>query len=88
MSTAHQLINTKAQKNAWLPPSATVLEAAQLMNDRHIGSIMVISDDQLAGIFTERDVMRRVVAEKLAPESTQIADVMTSPVPSHPCVAA
>jgi CBS domain-containing protein len=63
-----------------LGPGATVLEAARLMNERGIGSVMVIDKDRLAGIFTERDVLRRVVAEQRDPAKTKLADVMTSPV--------
>ncbi|MHC4107093.1 MAG: CBS domain-containing protein, partial [Planctomycetota bacterium] len=65
---------------ASLGPGATVLEAARLMNERGIGSVMVIDKDRLAGIFTERDVLRRVVAEQRDPAKTKLADVMTSPV--------
>lgn len=80
MATAEQLTAIKGGAIASLPPQATVLEAAQLMNDRHIGSVLVTEGNQLVGIFTERDVMRRVVADQRDPASTTVADVMTSPV--------
>ncbi len=80
MATAEQLTAIKGGAIASLPPQATVLEAAQLMNDRHIGSVLVTEGNQLVGIFTERDVLRRVVAEQRDPATTAVADVMTSPV--------
>ncbi len=81
MATAEQLIALKGGSVAALGPEATVLEAAALMNERGIGSVVVIDDKKrLAGIFTERDVLRRVVAEKRDPTTTKLADVMTSPV--------
>ena len=80
MATAQQLIEIKGGTVASLPPGATVLEAAQLMNERHIGSVVVIDHDRLAGIFTERDVLRRIVAEKRNPAKTDVGAVMTSPV--------
>lgn len=80
MATAEQLTAIKGGAIASLPPQATVLEAAQLMNDRHIGSVLVTEGNQLVGIFTERDVLRRVVAERRDPATTTVADVMTSPV--------
>ncbi len=80
MATAEQLTAIKGGAIASLPPQATVLEAAQLMNDRHIGSVLVTEGNQLVGIFTERDVMRRVVADQRDPATTAVADVMTSPV--------
>ncbi|MHC5114796.1 MAG: CBS domain-containing protein [Planctomycetota bacterium] len=63
-----------------IAPGATVLEAAQVMNDKHIGSLVVLDKGKLVGIFTERDVMRRVVAENRDPAKTKIRDVMTKQV--------
>ena len=60
--------------------STSVLEAAHLMNAHGIGGVVVLEAGRLAGIFTERDVMRRVVAERRDPETTLVRDVMTSPV--------
>ncbi len=80
MATAEHLLVARRGSIASLGPAATVLAAAQLMNDRHIGSVLVIDDDRLVGIFTERDVLRRIVAEQRNPASTPLAEVMTSPV--------
>ncbi len=80
MATAEHLLAVRGGSIASLGPAATVLDAAQLMNDRHIGSVLVIDNDRLVGIFTERDVLRRIVAEKRDPTSTPLAEVMTSPV--------
>lgn len=80
MATAERLMDVKGDGVASLPPTATVLEAAQLMNERHIGSIVVLEDEHLAGIFTERDILRRVVAEQRDPSATRLGEVMTSPV--------
>ncbi len=80
MATGEQLIAVKGAAVASLPPTATVLEAAQLMNERHIGSVLVIDQDHLVGIFTERDVMRRIVAEERSAAATQLDDVMTRQV--------
>lgn len=80
MGTTQQLIDSKMDSLATLPPEATVLEAAKLMNARHIGSVLIVQDNALVGIFTERDVMRRVVAEHREPDTTPLAEVMTTPV--------
>jgi CBS domain-containing protein len=61
-----------------LPSSATVREAAQKMRNRHVGAVLVVSGEQLEGIFTERDVVNRVVAEGLDPDGTTLANVMTA----------
>src|SRR5437588_11878603 len=59
-------------------PLASVLEAAQLMAARRIGAVPVVDGDRLAGIFTERDVLTRVVAAGLDPSTTTVADVMST----------
>jgi CBS domain-containing protein len=54
-----------------------VSKAAKLMAKKNVGAIMVVEDDRLVGIFTERDVVFRVVARGLDPQATRLTDVMT-----------
>ena len=61
-----------------LRPSATVAEACQVMRDHRIGAVLVVDDDRLEGIFTERDAVFRVLAEGLEPDQTRLDQVMTS----------
>jgi len=62
-------------------PSETVLAATQKMNEHGIGALLVIdSQENLVGIFTERDVLRRVVAAELAPSEVPVSEVMTTEV--------
>jgi len=70
------------------PPTASVLEATRLMNAERIGSLVVMQDGRLVGIFTERDVLRRVVAESRPAARTLVGDVMTSDVICAPPEAA
>jgi CBS domain-containing protein len=58
-------------------PETLVSKAAELMAAKNVGAIMVIEDDRLVGIFTERDVVFRVVARGLDAQATRLADVMT-----------
>ncbi len=60
-----------------LPTRTTVREAAEFMSLMHMGAIPVLHDGALAGIFTERDAMCRVIAEGADPERTLVDDVMT-----------
>ena len=60
-----------------LAPDATVLEACRAMKRRHVGCVLVMDNERLCGIFTERDVVNRVVAEGLDPGTTLLAGVMT-----------
>jgi len=61
-------------------PQATVLEATRKMNEQKIGALIIMEGSKVAGMFTERDVLRRVVAEERAPSETLVSEVMTSDV--------
>jgi CBS domain-containing protein len=63
-----------------VPTTVTVLEAVQEMNRHKIGSVLVMNGARLAGIFTERDVLLRVVGEELDPMTTPITKVMSANV--------
>jgi CBS domain-containing protein len=55
----------------------TVLETVRAMVERNIGAVPVIHGGKIVGIFSERDLMRRVVAEGRDPRATCLAEVMT-----------
>src|ERR1700730_5338861 len=55
----------------------TVLETVRAMVEHNIGAVPVLHNGQLVGIFSERDLMKRVVAEGRDPRSTSLAEVMT-----------
>ena len=57
--------------------SMTVAEAARLMKERKVGALMVIEDEKLVGVFTERDGLFRVLAEGRPGDATPLGDVMT-----------
>ena len=58
-------------------PSASVVEAAQLMRDEHIGSLPITDGDTLLGMITDRDITTRVVAEAADPKMTSVGDVVS-----------
>ena len=55
--------------------SASVVEAARLMREAHIGSLPITDDEQLVGMITDRDITTRVVAEAADPQTTSVGDV-------------
>ncbi len=63
-------------------PETTVTDAVQTMVRKHVGAVAVVEKERLAGIFTERDVMIKVVAQKRDPETTPVSEVMTKRVES------
>ncbi len=60
-----------------LPLETSVAEAAKRMAERHVGAMLVCEGEAMRGIFTERDMLERVVAAGLSPGATQLKDVMT-----------
>ncbi len=65
------------QQLSTLGPEATVSEAVALMRERRIGAVLVLEDQRLAGIFTERDVLTRIVAEGRDAAVAPLSEVMT-----------
>ena len=80
MATVRDLLVRKGTTVFTVSPDQTVLEGARLMNDQGIGGLVVAQDGGLVGVFTERDVLRRVVAERRDPATTPITEVMTRDV--------
>jgi len=60
--------------------SSTVMDAVKEMNEKHIGSLLILDDGKLVGIFTERDVLRRVVVPGRPAETTLVSEVMSTEV--------
>jgi CBS domain-containing protein len=62
------------------PPDVSVCEAVRVMNAHGVGCLVVLDHDELVGIFSERDVLQRVVDRGLDPEATAVRRVMTTEV--------
>lgn len=78
MPQVRDLLARKGSDVLTIEPHCSVLEATQLMNRRQVGALVVTQNQQILGIFTERDVLRRIVAQEISPSETRIADVMTT----------
>ena len=78
MAKVRDLLTRKGPDVVSVTTTATVLDAAHLMNEHHIGGVVVMEAGRPVGIFTERDVLRRVVGAGLDPASTAVRDVMST----------
>lgn len=56
----------------------TVLDAAQIMTEENIGALIVVSGKSIEGIITERDMMRKIVAEQRDPSTVKVKEIMTA----------
>jgi signal-transduction protein with cAMP-binding, CBS, and nucleotidyltransferase domain len=63
-------------------PEATVLEAVDQMCRLHVGALVVVRRDEIVGVFSERDLMTRVVLQQRDPATTHVGEVMTTEVVS------
>ena len=61
-----------------LPADASAHEAAVLMRERRVGAVMIVEGGRLNGIVTERDLVYRLLAQDLPPESTKLRQIMSS----------
>ena len=81
MSTPIQsILQSKPESLFSVAPAETVQDAVVMMNEHKIGCTVVVENGALVGIFTERDILARVVAAGLDPKTTPIRAVMTSTV--------
>ncbi len=79
MRYARDILAKKGHQVASAYTDQTVLDAAKLMNDRRIGCLVVTRGETVVGIFSERDILTRVVAEQRDPAVTKVGEVMTTP---------
>ena len=82
MTTIEEILTIKGPDVIVTSPDTTVSEAASLMTQANVGSVIVKSDNDVMGIFTERDVLQRVVAKGKEAATTRLDEVMSAPVQS------
>jgi CBS domain-containing protein len=80
MPTAKDILLLKGANVASIHPDASVFQAAVLMDEQKIGALLVMEDGSMVGIFSERDILRRVVAQGRDAATTLVRDVMTAEV--------
>jgi CBS domain-containing protein len=79
VDTVRFVLNQKGQ-NIWhVSPEACVYDAIEIMADKHVGALMVISEGNLVGVVSERDYARKVILQGKSSKQTQVKEVMTSP---------
>src|SRR5689334_23036389 len=80
MATVREILARKSSLVVTTGPSASVQEAAALMNEHKIGALVVLDGERVVGMFTERDVLLRVVGERRDPTTTHVGEVMSTEV--------
>ena len=80
MATVADILARKGSQVMTIGPDATALQGAILMNEHKIGSLVVTEEGRVVGMFTERDILQRIVAEQRESARTRVGDVMTTEV--------
>jgi CBS domain-containing protein len=85
MSKVADLLERRKAAVIRVAPSLTVLAASKAMADANIGAVVVTEGDAPIGILSERDILRKIVAQERDPAQTLVRDVMTSPCITCSC---
>ena len=80
MKLVKHLLDNKGRHVISVAPDASVLDAIKIMADKAIGALVVMQDDALLGIMSERDYARKVIIKGRSSESTRVAEIMTADV--------
>jgi len=79
-TTVEEMLQQKGHDVWTISPKATVMEALKLMAEKHIGALVVMHDDQVVGIISERDYARKVILRGKSSINTQVKEIMTDKV--------
>jgi len=79
IDTVRLVLKQKGQ-NVWhVSPDGCVYDAIEIMADKHVGALMVVSEGILVGVVSERDYARKVILQGRLSKQTQVKEIMTSP---------
>lgn len=75
-----RLVLKQKGRNVWhVSPDTCVYDAIEMMAEKHVGALMVVAEDKLVGVVSERDYARKVILQGKSSKQTQVKEVMTSP---------
>jgi CBS domain-containing protein len=80
MKTVHQLLETKGRAVVSVSPGAKVIDALRVMAEREIGAVLVVDNDRLVGVMSERDYARKVILKGKSSQDTYVREIMTDRV--------
>jgi CBS domain-containing protein len=80
MGFVKELLRTKGSQVWCVSPEATVFEALQEMADKNIGALVVLKDDRIVGIFSERDYARKVILKGKSSREIPVSEIMSTSV--------
>lgn len=80
MFIVKQILDSKGRDVWFVRPDSTIYAALELMAEKNIGAVLVMDNEELVGVFSERDYARKVVLQGKSSRETMVREAMTSPV--------
>ncbi len=80
MATVNRILGTKGHVTFFITPATTVYKALETMVENNVSALVVLEDEKLVGIFSERDYARKVILKGKSSRDTQIGEIMTEDV--------
>ena len=77
-TTVKQLLNAKHSKIFSVRPDSLVIDAIKMMNEKEVGALLVMENNNLVGILSERDYTRKVILNNRSSSETNVSEIMTS----------
>lgn len=84
MKTADEILNEKNRDMIFVTEDTKIRDALEIMNKNNIGAILVKKENQIVGIWTERDLMKNILMEGFNPDESLIGDYMITDLQSSP----
>ncbi len=78
METGYKISDAMTRRPVTVGKETTIVECAQIMKKKHVGSLIIEDKGELVGIITEQDIARKVVAAELDPMTTKVEDIMVT----------
>jgi CBS domain-containing protein len=79
IDTVRLVLKQKGQNIWFVSPEECVYNAIEMMADKYVGALLVVSDGNLVGVVSERDYARKVILQGKSSKQTQVKEIMTSP---------
>ena len=80
MLSVRQMLSEKGSAVVSITPDTSVFDALKVMNEKNIGAVLVMEDEELVGIFSERDYARKVILAGRSSKTTEVKELMTRKV--------
>ena len=80
MEFVSQFLEKKGHDVWWVAPETTVFDALQLMANKKVGALLVLEEDSLVGVFSERDYARKVILKDKSSKDTPVRDIMSTKI--------